>query len=281
MPPETIYEGPHEATIYLRTTGYVRLGFSDPLGQQRKFGLLLDLVEPLAQLLGQTHRVDRLANDGLARWRKMVRPTIHLDTRCLGADHALANLHLPPQSLRWKKFKPNEPREAAPMTQCRLYMAPIALIGLMATPAPAAPALSNGAMTRIIAVAPAERIDAPLVLVRGGGGGGRGGGGGGGARSGGGNAGGGASRGGGSWSGVSGGNRANVNSSNVNRGNINTGNVNVNRNVNVSGTGYGGSGWGGVAAGVAVGAVVGAAAANTTAPAAPSCPYPNYPNCGL
>jgi hypothetical protein len=68
MPPETIYEGPtHEATIYLRTTGYVRLGFSDPLGQQRKFGLLLDLVEPLAQLLGQTHRVDRLANDGLAR----------------------------------------------------------------------------------------------------------------------------------------------------------------------------------------------------------------------
>jgi len=173
------------------------------------------------------------------------------------------------------------------MTKCLGYMAPIALIGLMATQAPATAAIWSGNMVRDIAAATADRTDAPLVLVqRGGrGGGGRGGGGrGGGGYAGGGRGGaGGVNRGGGggSWAGVSGGNRANV--SGGNRGNFNS--VNVNRNVNVvGGGGYYGGGWGGVAAGVAAGAVVGAAvsAPYYAAPAAyPYCPYPDYPNCGL
>jgi hypothetical protein len=168
------------------------------------------------------------------------------------------------------------------MTKCLVYMVPIALIGLMATPAPAGAATWSGSMARDIAAATADRTDAPLVLVqRGGRGGGGGGarGGGGGARGGSGGARGGGG-GGGSWAGVSGGrgngNRANV--SGGNRGNF-SGNT-VNRNTVVTGGGYnsGGAGWGGVAAGVAVGAVVGAAASNSSAPA---CPYPDYPNCGL
>jgi hypothetical protein len=82
-----------------------------------------------------------------------------------------------------------------------------------------------------------------------------------------------------------GGNSQNFNSnnfhSNVSRSsntNVNrNANVNVNRNVNVHGGGCcnnynSGPGWGGVAAGVAVGTVVGAAAASTVRP-----PPPYYP----
>src|SRR4029077_1218547 len=81
-----------------------------------------------------------------------------------------------------QRFRPNSTSEAAAMTKCLLYVAPIAFIGLMATQASAAPAALSGSMARAIADATAERSDAPLVLVRGGrggGGGGRGGGGGG------------------------------------------------------------------------------------------------------
>jgi hypothetical protein len=93
--------------------------------------------------------------------------------------------------------------------------------------------------------------------------------------------------------GGSGGNRQNFNSNNFHRNvsnnhnvnrnaNVNVNrnaNVNVNRNVVVHGNGGGccynynsGPGWGGVAAGVAVGAVVGAAAASAAQP-----PPPYYP----
>ena len=68
------------------------------------------------------------------------------------------------------------------MTKCLLYMAPIALVGLMAAEAPAAAAVWSGSMARNIAAAIADGSDAPLVLVRGGG---RRGGGGGGFRGGG------------------------------------------------------------------------------------------------
>src|SRR5580700_4987094 len=72
--------------------------------------------------------------------------------------------------------------------KCLLCMAPIALVGLMVTEAPTAQAAWGGSMARDIAAATAERTDAPLVLVRGGGRGGGGfrGGGGGGFRGGGG-----------------------------------------------------------------------------------------------
>ena len=53
------------------------------------------------------------------------------------------------------------------MTKCLLYMAPIALIGLMATEAPAVPAVWSGGMARNIAAATADAKDAPLLLVRG------------------------------------------------------------------------------------------------------------------
>jgi hypothetical protein len=174
---------------------------------------------------------------------------------------------LPQQSRAGRKFRSDTPSEAAAMNKCLLYIAPIALIGLMATQASAAPATWSDSMARDIAAAMAESTDAPLVLVqgrRGGGGGARAGGGGGGARAGAGGGAGGQRGGAGSGSnfaGVSGGNRGNVNTGN--RGNINTGNVNV-----VAGSGnYGnqGPGWGGVAAAVAVGAVVGAAT-STPAP---------------
>ena len=151
-----------------------------------------------------------------------------------------------------------------------LYVAPIALLGMVATKPPAAAAALDRGVARHIATATAEIADTSVVLVRGGGRGGgvaRGGGGGGGY----------AGRGGGSWAGAGGGN---FNRANVSRGNINT--ANINRNVNVSGGHYRGYGWGGVAAGVAAGAVVGAAATSAYAvPAYPYCPYPNYPNCGL
>jgi hypothetical protein len=149
------------------------------------------------------------------------------------------------------------------MTKSLLYMAPIALIALMATDAHAIPAVWGGSMARNIAIATKDATSTPLVLVRGGGRGGGGGyrgGGGGGYRGGGGGGyrggaagGGGYNRAGaggrGSWAGAAGGsvnrgnfNSANINRANVNRANINSGNVNVNRNVNVSGGGYYGGG---------------------------------------
>jgi hypothetical protein len=97
--------------------------------------------------------------------------------------------------------------EAVAMTKCVLYMAPIALIELMATEASAVPAVWSGSMARNIAVATAGAKDAPLVLVRGGF---RGGSGGGGFRGGGGGYRGGAA-GRGSWAGAG---------ANVNRGNF-------------------------------------------------------------
>ena len=151
------------------------------------------------------------------------------------------------------------------MTKCLLYMAPIVLIGLLATEAPAASAARAGSMGRNITATAPEGTGVPLGLVCQ-----RGGRGGGGARAGGGGYRGG---GGGSWAGAGRGNfsganvnRGNFSGANINRGNFNS--ANVNRNVNVSGGGYYGGryygpGWGGVAAGVAAGAVVGAAAAAT------------------
>jgi hypothetical protein len=199
--------------------------------------------------------------------------------------------------------------EATVMNKTLLYMAPIALVGLLGTDTAAKAAVWNGSLAPNIVATTAEQTDAPFVLVRGGrggGGGGRGGGGGfrggGGGGRGGGYAGarggGGRGGGGGSWAGAgrgnfSGGNRANF--AGGNRANVGSGNRTFNqgnRNVNVSGNyggGYGGGyGWGGVAAGVAAGAVVGAAATSAAYPAyyaapvaAPYCPYPDYPNCGL
>src|SRR5580704_5641099 len=155
-----------------------------------------------------------------------------------------------------QQFGANTASEATAMTKCLLYMAPIVLIGLVATEAPTA--WSGGIGRNITATAP-EGTGVPLVLgcQRGGRGGGGARGGGGGARGG----------GGGSWAGAgrgnfSGGsvnrgnvsganvnrgnfnsanvNRGNFNSANVNRGNYNSGNVNVNLDGNVSGGGYGG-----------------------------------------
>src|SRR5580704_15851899 len=187
-----------------------------------------------------------------------------------------------------EQFGADTASEATAMTKSLLYMAPIALIGLVATGASATPAAWSGSMGRNITATVPEGTGVPPVLVcqRGGRGGGGARAGGGGARAGGG--GGARAGGGGSWAGAGRGNfsgananrgnfsganvnRGNFNSANVNRGNFNSanvnrgnyGNVNVNRNVNVSGGGYGGAyyggGWGGVAAGVAAGAIVGGA----------------------
>src|ERR1700731_1138581 len=200
-----------------------------------------------------------------------------------------------------EQFGADTASEATAMTKSLLYMAPIALIGLVATEASATPAAWSGSMGRNITATVPEGTGVPPVLVcqRGGRGGGGARAGGGGARAGGGGAraGGGGARagGGGSWAGAGRGNfsgananRGNFSGANVNRGNFNSanvnrgnyGNVNVNRNVNVSGGGYGGAyyggGWGGVAAGVAAGAIVGGAVASTAYPA-PAYPYP-YPS---
>src|SRR5580658_7394452 len=106
----------------------------------------------------------------------------------------------------------NTASEATAMTKCLLYMAPIVLIGVVATEASAAPAAWSGSMVRNIAATVPEGTGAPLVLVRGGGGRG----GGGGRYRGGG-------RGGGSWAGAG---RGNFGGGNVNRGNFGGGNVN-------------------------------------------------------
>src|SRR5437763_1883965 len=95
--------------------------------------------------------------------------------------------------------------EATVMNKTLLYMAPIALVGLLGTDTPAKAAVWNGSLAPNIAATTAEQTDAPIVLVRGGGGrggggGGRGGGGGG-FRGGG----GGGGRGGGGYAGARGG----------------------------------------------------------------------------
>src|SRR5947207_13932689 len=73
--------------------------------------------------------------------------------------------------------------EASVMNKTLLYMAPIALVGLLGIDTPAKAAVWNGSLAPNIAATTAEQTDAPTVLVRGGGGrggggGGRGGGGG-------------------------------------------------------------------------------------------------------
>ena len=116
------------------------------------------------------------------------------------------------------------------MTKCLLYMAPIVLIGLVATETPAARAAWSGSIGRNIAAIAPEGTAVPLVLEcqRGGGRGG------GGYRGGGGSyRGGGGGRAGGSWAGAGRGNfsganvnRGNFGGANVNRGNFNSANVN-------------------------------------------------------
>jgi hypothetical protein len=67
------------------------------------------------------------------------------------------------------------------MNKTLLYMAPIALVGLLGTDTSANAAVWSGSLAPNIAATTAEQTDAPFVLVRGGrggGGGGRGGGGG-------------------------------------------------------------------------------------------------------
>src|SRR5215471_7605815 len=63
------------------------------------------------------------------------------------------------------------PREAAVMTRFLLYMAPIALVAWTTTEAPAAQAVGTDSIGRDLAAATAQEADAPLVLVRRGGGG--------------------------------------------------------------------------------------------------------------
>ena len=62
----------------------------------------------------------------------------------------------PKQSRAGKKFSLNAPSGAVAMTKCLLYMAPIALIGLMATEARAIPAAWSGGIARNIATATAD-----------------------------------------------------------------------------------------------------------------------------
>src|SRR4051812_20574116 len=103
------------------------------------------------------------------------------------------------------------------MIKSLLYMAPIALMGLVATEASAAPAAWSGSVGRNITATLPGRTGVPLVLAcqRGGrGGGGARAGGGGGARAGG---------GGGSWAGAG---RGNFSGANANRGNFSGANAN-------------------------------------------------------
>src|SRR6516164_894940 len=128
-----------------------------------------------------------------------------------------------------QQFGANTASEATAMTKCLLYMAPIVMIGLVATEAPATTAARSGSIGRNITATAPEGTGVPLALVcqrggrggggaRAGGGGGYRGGGGGGYRGG----------GGGSWAGAGRGNfsGANVNRGNFNRANVNRGNFN-------------------------------------------------------
>src|SRR5438132_6881898 len=108
-----------------------------------------------------------------------------------------------------QQFGANTASEATAMIKSLLYMAPIALVGLVATEASAAPVAWSGSMGRNITATAPEGTGVPPVLVcqrgwRGGGGGGAGAGGGG-ARAGG---------GGGSWAGAG---RGNFSGANANR----------------------------------------------------------------
>src|SRR5713226_3151718 len=123
-----------------------------------------------------------------------------------------------------QQFGANTASEATAMIKSLLYMAPIALVGLVATEAPAATAAWSGGIGRNITATAPEGTGVPLVLEcqRGGRGGG-----GGGARAGGGarggdagaRAGGGGARGGsgGSWAGAG---RGNFSGASANRGNF-------------------------------------------------------------
>src|SRR5882672_4330374 len=97
-----------------------------------------------------------------------------------------------------QQFGANTASEATAMIKSLLYMAPIALVGLVATEAPAATAAWSGGVGRNITATAPEGTGVPLVLECQ-----RGGRGGGGARAGGAHAGGG---GGGSWAGAGRGN---------------------------------------------------------------------------
>src|SRR5580700_8493618 len=117
-----------------------------------------------------------------------------------------------------EQFGADTASEATAMTKSLLYVAPIALIGLVATDASATPAAWSGSMGRNITATVPEGTGVPPVLVCQ-----RGGRGGGGARAG----------GGGSWAGAGRGNfsgananRGNFSGANVNRGNFNSANVN-------------------------------------------------------
>src|SRR6516165_6580973 len=143
----------------------------------------------------------------------------------------------PKQSRAGQQFGANTASEATAMTKCLLYMAPIVLIGLVATEASATTAARSGSMGRNITATAPEGTGVPLALVcqRGGRGGGGARAGGGGYRGGGGGyrgGGGGYRGGGGSWAGAGRGNfsganvnRGNFSGANVNRGNFNSANV--------------------------------------------------------
>src|SRR6516165_6648972 len=118
------------------------------------------------------------------RWKKVVRLQVLPELSALAPAVLRQDRHLlPKQSRAGRKLRSDTSSETAAMTKWVLYMAPIALIGLMATEARAVPAVWSGGIARNIAAATADAKDAPLVLVggggRGGGGGFRGGGGGG------------------------------------------------------------------------------------------------------
>ena len=174
------------------------------------------------------------------------------------------------------------------MTKRLLYMASIALTGVMVTEAPAAPAAWPASTAPNVAAATGDAKDAPPVLVRRGGAGNSAGVGGCFRRGGGGVRPHGAAIGGRSLAGGAGHNRGNFNTANLSQ-------RNVNRNVNVQGYGHGhgghghgghghgghhghgyyyGPSWGGVAAGVAAGAAVGAAAARPYYYPVPTAPAP-------
>src|SRR5271166_4312097 len=71
-----------------------------------------------------------------------------------------------------QQFGANTASEATAMTKCLLYMAPIVLIGLVATGAPAAPAAWSGSIGRNITATAPEGTGVPLCQRGGRGGGG-------------------------------------------------------------------------------------------------------------
>src|SRR6516162_7298123 len=116
--------------------------------------------------------------------------------------------HRPKQSRAGQQFGANTASEATAMTKFLLYMAPIVMIGLVATEAPATTAARSGSIVRNITATAQEGTGVPLPLVCQ-----RGGRGGGGARAGG---------GGGSWAGAG---RGNFSGASANRGNFSGANM--------------------------------------------------------